>query len=191
VSNRSHGPVSQRTCLFDGNAHHAYDVRRAVLAPLLLIIVGGVAWWFMAPGQQFLPAFARLLTLPTIKRGPLSLLSGRSYATGQFKGRDVAIRLQLRRGRYQLGYLVVAVRTGGPETLDSSGVELRVRDDAGKRALFTIAAQDLLLTVEDGWLKTMWKPIGFTIFPGRFAEEKWRPVLDAMQIVATSLESAG
>ena len=66
-----------------------------------------------------------------------------------------------------------------------------MRDDAGKRALFTIAAQDLLLTVEDGWLKTMWKPIGFTIFPGRFAEEKWRPVLDAMQTVATSLESAG
>jgi len=162
-----------------------------VFAPLLLIIVVVIGWWFMAPGQQFLPAFARLLTVPTIKRGPLSLFSGRSYATGQFKGKDVAIRLQLRRGRYQLGYLVVAVRTGGPESLDSSGVELLVRDDAGKRALFTIAAQDLLLTVEDGWLKTMWKPIGFTIFPGRFAEEKWHPVLEAMQTVATSLETAG
>ena len=162
-----------------------------MLAPLLLIIVGAIAWWLMASSQQFLPAFARLLTAPTIKRGPLSLFSGRSYATGQFKGRDVAIRLQLRRGRYQLGYLVVAVRTGSAEVLDSSGVESRVRDDAGKRALFTIAAQDLLLTVEDGWLKTMWKPIGFTVFPGSFAEEKWRPVLDAMQTVATSLETAG
>ena len=160
-----------------------------MLAPLLLIIVGAIAWWLTASSQQFLPAFARLLTSPTIKRGPSSLFSGRSYATGHFKGRDVAIRLQLRRGRYQLGYLVVAVRTGGPEALESSGIEMRVRDDAGKRAWFTIASQDLLLTVEDGWLKTMWKPIGFTIFPGHFAEEKWRPVLDAMQIVATSLET--
>jgi hypothetical protein len=28
------------------------------------------------------------------------------------------------------------------------------------------------------------------IFPGRFSEEKWRQVFDAMQTVATSLETA-
>jgi hypothetical protein len=161
-----------------------------MLAPLFLIVIGVVIWMFLAPGQQFLPAFAQLLTSPTVKRGPFSLVSGRSYATGQFQGRDVAIRLQLRRGEHQLGYLVVAVRTGGPDTLDYNGIEARTRDDAGQRALFMMAKNDLLLTVEDGWLKTMWKPIGFVMFPGRFAEEKWRPVLDAMQTVAASLEAA-
>ena len=161
-----------------------------MLAPLFLIVIGVVVWMFLAPGQQFLPAFAQLLTSPTIKGGPFSLFSGRSYATGQFQGRDVAIRLQLRRGKYQMGYLVVAVRTGGAQMLDYNGIEARTRDDAGQRALFTIANNDLLLTVEDGWLKTMWKPVGFVIFPGRFAEQKWRPVLDAMQTVATSLEAA-
>jgi hypothetical protein len=35
----------------------------------------------------------------------------------------------------------------------------------------------------------MWKPQGFVIFPGRFSEEKWRQVLEAMQVVATSLEA--
>lgn len=161
-----------------------------MLAPLFLIVIGVVVWMFLAQSQQFLPAFAQLLTSPTIKGGPFSLVSGRSYATGQFQGRDVAIRLQLRRGKYQLGYLVVAVRTGGAQTLDYNGIESRTRDEAGQRALFTIANNDLLLTVEDGWLKTMWKPVGFVIFPGRFAEQKWRPVLDAMQTVATSLEAA-
>lgn len=160
-----------------------------MLAPLMLIVVGVVAWTLLAPAQQFLPAFARLLTAPSIKQGPLSFLSGRSYVAGQFGGRDVAIRLQQKRGKYQMGYLVVAVRTNGPVTLDANGIEAHARDDAGRRALFTIATNDLLLTVEDGWLKTMWKPIGFVLFPGRFEEGKWRPVLEAMQTVAASLEA--
>ena len=126
-----------------------------MLAPLLLIVIGVIVWMFLAPGQQFLPAFAQLLTSPTIKRGLFSLFSGRSYATGQFQGRDVAIRLQLKRGKYQMGYLVVAVRTGGAPMLDYNGIEALTRDDAGKRALFTITKNDPLLTVEDGWLKAM------------------------------------
>ena len=161
-----------------------------MLAPLMLIVVGVVAWTLLAPAQQFLPAFARLLTTPTIKQGVLGFLSGRSYAAGQFGGRDVAIRLQQRRERrYQMGYLVVAVRTNGPATLDATGIEAHTRDEAGRRALFTLAANDLLLSVEDGWLKTMWKPVGFTFFPGRFEEGKWRPVLEAMRTVAASLEA--
>jgi hypothetical protein len=161
-----------------------------MLLPLLFVVAGVAAWLFIAPGLRFLPAFARLLSSPQLEQGPLSFFSGRSYMTGQFHGRDVAIRLQQRRGKYQLGYLVIAVRTSGAPTLDRNGIEARVQDDAGRRALFTIAARDLLLTVEDGWLKTMWQPMGFTIFPGHFAEETWRPVLDAMQTIAASLEAA-
>ena len=161
-----------------------------MLAPLIALTIGVVVWKLVASGQTFVPAFAGLLSGATVKRGPFSVFSGRSYATGQFRGRDVAIRLQLRRGEYEVGYLVIAVRTRGPEKLDANGIETYTRDEAGKRALFDIAARDLLLTVEDGWLKTMWQPVGFTTFPGPFTEEKWRPVLEAMQVVASSLEAA-
>jgi hypothetical protein len=160
-----------------------------MLPLLLLVVVGLVVWMFMAPGRAFLPAFARLLEAPVIQQSPLSFFSGRSYATGRFGGREVAIRLQQKRGRYQLGYLVIAVRTNGPATLDANGIEAHTRDEAGRKALFTVAANDLLLSVEDGWLKTMWKPVGFVIFPGRFTEEKWRPVLEAMSTVAASLDA--
>ena len=156
---------------------------------LLLIIVGLVVWTLMAPGRAFLPAFAQLLTEPVLQQSPLSFFSGRSYLTGRFGGREVAVRLQQKRGKYQVGYLVIAVRTGGPQTLDANGIEAQTRDEAGRQALFTIAANDLLLSVESGWLKTMWKPVGFVIFPGRSAEEKWRPVLEAMVAVAASLEA--
>ena len=160
------------------------------LALLLLVVMAFVVWKLNATGQQFLPAFARLLTAPRLERGLLSVFSGLSYATGQFHGREVAVRLQLRRGNHSAGYLVIAVRTGGAVTLDSSGIETQTRDEAGRLALFTLAKHDLLLSVEDGWLKTMWKPVGFVVFPGQYSEEKWRPVLEAMHTVAESLEVA-
>ena len=143
-----------------------------MLALLLLIIVGAVAWKLVAQGEQFLPGFTRLLTEPRIQRGAFSFFSGRSYALGRFKGRDVAVRVQLKRGKYAQGYLVVAVRTGGPQMLDYTAIDARTRDDAGRRALVTIVAHDLLISVEDGWLKALWRPQGFMIFPGRFSAEK-------------------
>ena len=159
------------------------------MALLVLFIVGLVVWKLAARGEQFLPGFGRLLTEPRIQRGPFSFFSGRSYAVGKFQGREVAVRLQLKRGKYAQGYLVVAVRTGGPPTLDYTGIDARTPDDAGRRALVSLAAHDLLISVEEGWLKALWRPQGFIIFPGRFSEEKWRQVLDAMQTVATSLET--
>jgi hypothetical protein len=143
----------------------------------------------MAPGERFLPRFASLLSEPTIQRGALSYFSGRSYATGRFQGREVAVRLQLKRSRYGQGYLVVALRTGGPPVLDYDAIDARTQDDAGRRALFAIAAHDLLVSVEGGWLKALWNPQGFVIFPGGFSDEKWRQVLEAMHTVATSLEA--
>ena len=161
-----------------------------VFAPLLLGVIAFVAWKFTTAGRQFLPEFARLLSTPALQQGPLSVLSGRAYLTGQFRGRDVAIRLQKRRGEYQVGYLVVAMRTSGPLLLDANGIETHTADAAGRQALFTIATHDLLLSVDGGWLKTMWQPIGFMIFPGRFDDRKWRPVLEAMAAVASSLDSS-
>jgi hypothetical protein len=160
-----------------------------LLTLLLLLLVVVVGWRFVAPGEQFLPGFARLLTEPSIQRGPLSFFSGLSYATGKFQGRDVAVRLQLKRSRYGQGYLVVAVRTGGQPMLDGDGIHAGTLDEAGRRALLSLVSHDLLLSVEAGWLKALWRPQGFIIFPGRFSEEEWRQVLDAMQLVATSLEA--
>jgi hypothetical protein len=162
-----------------------------VLAPLLLIIVGAIAWWLMASSQQFLPAFARLLTAPTIKRGPLSLFSGRSYATGQFKGETSPSGCNSGAAGTNWGISLLpfeqAARRRSTPVESSCGCGMMQESARCSR----LRRRNLLLTVEDGWLKTMWKPIGFTVFPGSFAEEKWRPVLDAMQTVATSLETAG
>ena len=62
----------------------------------------------MAPGRAFLPAFAGVLAQPVLQQSPLSFFSGRSYVLGRFGGREIAIRLQQKRGRYQAGYLVIA-----------------------------------------------------------------------------------
>lgn len=156
----------------------------------MLLIVGAIVWRLIAPGEQFVPGFARLLSEPAIQRGAFSVFSGRSYARGRFQGREVALRLQLKRSRYGQGYLVVAIRTDGPPALDYDGIDARARDDAGRRALASIAAHDLLLSVEGGWLKALWRPQGFVIFPGRFSEEKWRQVLTAMHTLAASLDAA-
>ena len=97
--------------------------------------------------------------------------------------------MQLKRSNHGQGYLVIAFRTPGVRSLNYDALDARVRDDAGRPALFTLVAQDLLLSVEDGWLKGLWRPQDFGFFPGRFSEEKWRKVLDAMQTVASSLEA--
>ena len=157
----------------------------------MLAIVVAAVWLLIAPGERFVPEFARLLTDPKIETSPLSLFSGRSYAVGKFRGRDVAIRLQLKRSRYGQGYLVLAVQTGGVPTLAESGIDARTRDEAGRQALSSLADHGLLPSVEEGWLKVLWRPQGFIIFPGRFSEQKWRQVLEAMQTLATSLEAGG
>ena len=173
-----------------GAADKAVHVRRRLflLGPLLFLAVIVIAWKFMASGEHFLTGFARLLTEPTITRGAFSVFSGRSYATGTLQGRDVAIRLQLKRSRYGQGYLVAAVRTDGAQTMNYDGIEARAGDEAGRRALYVIATHDLLLSVEEGWLKCLWRPQGFVIFPGRFSEKKWRETLEAMHLLAASLE---
>jgi hypothetical protein len=54
--------------------------------------VAYVAWTFIASGERFLHAFVRMLDDSKIERGIFSVLSGRSYAVGRFRGKDVAMR---------------------------------------------------------------------------------------------------
>jgi hypothetical protein len=167
----------------NGRAPHLF-------ALLLFAGVVAIVWWLLAMGERLLPEFARLLDRPVLHRGSLSVFFGLSSVTGAFRGREVAVTLQLKRGRYTQGSLIIAMRVGGEQTLTYDGIEARTRDDTGRRALFTSAANDILLNVEDGWLKALWQPTGFVIFPGSFEEQKWRTVLDAMSVIAASLESA-
>lgn len=164
-------------------------MRTPLFAPLLFAVVLVVLWWFLTSGERFLPEFARLLDQAVLHRGSFSVFYGRSSATGTFRGRDVAATLQLKRGRYTQGSLVIAMRVGGKMDLTYDGIEARTRDDAGRRALFTIAANDLLLNVEAGWLKALWQPTGFVIFPGSFSAETWQNVLEAMSAIAASFET--
>ena len=161
---------------------------------VLLLIVVAAVWMLVAPGARFLPEFGRLLTAPMIERGPFNFFSGRSYVSGAFQGREVAVRLQLKRSRYGQGYLVVALRLEGPAALDEAGggasIDAQVHDAAGRRAISMLVSHGLLLSVEEGWLKALWQPQGFIIFPGRFSADKWRQVLESLATLATSLERA-
>jgi hypothetical protein len=156
--------------------------------PLLLLIVV-VVWVLAAPGTQFLSKFSRLLDQPRIESGHFSVLSGQSSLRGQFGGREVAVELQLKRSRHGQGDLVVAIRSNNALSLNTSGIESRVRHADGQRALTTLAAHDLLLSVDQGWLRAWWRPQGFVYFPGRFDERKWREVLEALGRLSVELET--
>ena len=155
---------------------------------LLPIITAALVWKLLAPGERFLPAFAKLLTDPKLERRPLSFPNGRAILTGGFQARSVAVRLQLKRSRHGKGNLVIAMQTEGRPTLDYQGIDVNARDKSGRQALAAIAAEELSISVEDGWLKAMWQPLGFVIFPGRFSEERWANVLQIVHALATSLD---
>ena len=159
-----------------------------MFAMLVFLGIGVLVWNFIEPGQRFLPEFSRLLTHPTIQRGRMSFLNGRSALSGQFRGREVAVELQLPRSEHGSSYVAVKVKTSGPRTLTGTEVDSRARSEEARRALYALAMQDLELIVEDGWLRALWSPKPFFIFPGRFSEERWRKILESMQTVASSLE---
>ena len=156
----------------------------------LLVIALALVWVLAAPGAQFLSRFASLLERPRIERGRWSVLSGQSSLRGNCRGREVAVQLQLKRSRHGQGDLVVATRANDARSLNMSGIESHVRDADGQRALTTLVAHDLLLSLDDGWLRAWWRPQGFVYFPGRFDEAKWREVLEALQVLTRSLETS-
>lgn len=156
---------------------------------LLMVILTVVVSKLVYQNDRFLNDFAGLLLEPTFRRGWLGFFLGRSYVSGRYKGREVAVRLNLKRNEYDSGYLVVAVRTSVPITLSREAVSARTRDDDGRHALDSLTSHHLFPSIDEGWLKVLWEPFGFFIFPGRFSEKKWREVLDSMHTLATSLEA--
>ena len=161
-----------------------------MIALLVLVSIVVAVWALNAPGQRFLPSMVRLLQGPTVHAGTASVLTGRSEASGTFSGREVSIELKLRRGRHDQGYLVVSMQTNAPGPIDAAGIDAHATGDEARRALYTLAKHDLLLRVSDGWLLARWQPQGFVLFPGVFAESKWRDVLDSMHTVAAALDAA-
>lgn len=158
----------------------------------VLVLLLGTGVWLASggAGTGFLPGFAQLLERPQIVGGVANWLSGRSYLTGDFGGRKVAILLQRKRGRHDLpGRLVVSMATGVARAIDSHDLAGALSDRGAESALFTLEARhELRLTHQDGCLKALWQPIGFFIFPGRFEAAKWQTVLEAMDTVADALE---
>lgn len=157
---------------------------------IVLIAVFGVTWFLIARRAQFIDQFARLLHRSVVHRTPAGALAGRAHATGTYGGRDVAVRMQLRRSRHEQAHLVVAMQVNGPPSLTAADLDAHVDDDTGRQALARLAGHDLLLTVEDGWLKAVWHPPGFTIFPANFVGDTWRTVLDSLMVAAIALEAA-
>ncbi|CAN7327542.1 hypothetical protein LJR225_001882 [Phenylobacterium sp. LjRoot225] len=155
----------------------------------MLVAVGIALWMLIAPGERFLGEFAHLLSEARVRRGPFSLLSGRSYASGLFRGREVAVRLQLKRSRYSPGYLVLAVRTSAQGGLGAAAFLAQTWQGAAGQARSWLDDRNLELSVEGEWLKVLWQPQGFVIFPGRFSAETWTQVLEAMATIASSLGS--
>lgn len=158
-----------------------------VIALLVLFVA---TWLFIARRAQFIDRFARLLEHGVVHRTPRSAVEGRAHASGYYRGRDVAVRMQLRRSRDVQASLVIAMRLNGPQTLSAGDITSHVVDDEGRRARGSLSKGDLKLSVEDGWLKAAWQPHGFGIFPAEFAEDRWRLALDDMSVTAGSLEAA-
>ena len=160
---------------------------RDVLA-LLVPLLGFVVWKSWAPAMAWAPGFAALLDRPVRKTGWLPFIAGLETAGGEFQGRPVLLALHHKRGRHSLGYLVVAMqprmgsaRSGGLGALPTS---------EARTALDLLEGHEgLNVSLDDGWLKARWQPVGFTMFPGRFDAARWRGMLSAMSAIAAALEA--
>lgn len=157
---------------------------------IVLLALFVTTWIFIARRAQFIEQFARLLEHGVVHRTPSSAVEGQSSATGLFQGRDVAVRMQLRRSRDVKASLVIAMRVSRLPVLSADGIAERVADDEGRRAVASLSRQGLRLKVEEGWLKAAWQPQGFGIFPAGFSEDRWRLVLDELSTTARALEAA-
>jgi len=163
-----------------------------VLLLAVVVVVAIVAWSRREGG--FSESFATLLDRPVAGGGGVaSWLTGREHVGGEFGARPVVLSLHRKRGRYQLGYLIVAMQPKAAPA--QAGTEPPfiwdlVRDPEGREALSQLEKHHgLKLAFEDGWIKATWMPVGlFVFFPGRFVAERWQAVLAGMQQVAASIE---
>ncbi len=164
-----------------------------MLAVVLLAVAIFVAWKLWSPAPAFVRGFAALLERPVrLKPGVRPWLLGTNHTGGHFGGREVVVVLHQRRGRYDLGYAIVAMRLAGrvPVELEMAGV-LRewVAQSPARDAWDDLELRhELKLTFAEESLKATWRPVGAFLFPGRFEAERWRTVLQAMRTVVSSLE---
>ena len=160
-----------------------------MLAPFVLLLLGFAVWKLWAPAIAWVPSFATLLDRPVQKAGFLPFMTGLETAGGDFEGRPVLLALHHKRGRNSLGYLVVAMQPGQGSIREQGGLG-RPRAPEAQTALDHLEADEgLHVSLDDGWLKARWQPVGFMIFPGRFDPARWQRVLRAMSVVASSLEA--
>ncbi|HVH29102.1 MAG TPA: hypothetical protein VM818_20250 [Vicinamibacterales bacterium] len=158
---------------------------------IVLVILGVFLWKLWAPGLTFVPGFASLLEQPAGESGLWPFLRGVERIGGQYRGRPVVLIVHHKRGKNTLGYLTVAMQLVDAHAV-SNGIEApreRLRETVGRDAWDELELRhELKLSFADGWLKAMWQPGGFVIFPGRFEPERWGSVLRSMHAVVTSLE---
>ena len=162
-----------------------------MLGLLVLGLIGFVLWKLWTPSIAWAPAFATLLERPVKKTGFLPFVRGLETVGGDFDGRTVLLALHHKRGRTSLGYLVVAMQPRASSELSTETFATRAAPEVREALEELEVRAQLHVTFEDGWLKARWQPGGFTIFPGQFEPQRWQRVLNAMSVVARSLESAG
>ena len=161
-----------------------------MLGVLVLLAIGFVLWKLWTPAMGWAPAFAALLERPVTKTGFLPFITGLETVGGDFEGRPVLLALHHKRGRYSLGYLVVAMQPHAPSGVSAEALATLVTPEAREALDELESRSELHVSFQDGWLKARWQPGGFMIFPGQFEPQRWRRVLQAMSVVTRSLESA-
>ena len=161
-----------------------------MLGLLVLLLIGFIVWKMWTPAMAWTPAFATLLERPVAKTGFMPFIRGLETAGGEFEGRPVVLALHHKRGRNGLGYLVVGLQPRATSGLSADALAT-LTTPAAREALEELeGGSQLNVSFDDGWLKARWQPGGFVIFPGRFEPQRWRRVLEAMSVIARSLESA-
>ena len=167
----------------------AFKEGAGLLAPFVLLLLGFAVWKLWAPAMAWVPSFTTLLDRPVKKTGFLPFITGLETAGGDFEGRPVLLAMHHKRGRHSLGYLVIAMQPGQGSIREQGGLG-RPRAPEARTALDQLEADEgLHVSLDGGWLKARWQPVGFMIFPGHFDHDRWHRVLRAMSVVASSLEA--
>jgi hypothetical protein len=159
---------------------------------VILAILGLVVWKLWTPGLTFVQGFASLLERPAGRSGLWPFLTGVETIGGQYQGRTVLLIVHHKRGRNTLGYLTVAMQPLVASDIIakySGGFREWISEPAARAAWDDLELRhELKLSFGEGWMRAMWQPSGFFIFPGRFEAERWGSVLQSMYTVVVSLE---
>jgi hypothetical protein len=164
---------------------------RSMVFPVVVILLALCVWLLRSgrPKKGFLPDFAKVLDRPEFVEGSDNRLLRRSFLKGEFRGRKVAVMLQLGWRRYQ-PMVVVSMGTHAAATMESYQLTGFRGDREGELALFALeVTHELKLRHEDSCLKAKWAPFAFPLmFSPTFDPPKWQSVLEAMHTLAGSLE---